>query len=169
MEAKLKQEKSIDIPELHEIEEDYYGCLDMNGFEEVKKIPSLKYCVYNYKISNVFLDKIEQIKNDISALKNRVRNYSRDLLDIDKENKEIENIVKDLDSLYKKELDDELFFRKYLLSVAKRSDVLKNECANKVYADSSEEVIFSRIKYFIKNEKKFLIYNDIIKQMNSLF
>ena len=82
-----------------------------------------------------------------------LKNYSGDLLDIDKENKKLENIDNELNSLYKKEIDEGLFFRKNLLSLAKKSDVLKNENAKKIYIDSNEKIISTRIKYFLKLKK----------------
>ena len=42
-----------------------------------------------------------------------------------------------------------------------------DDTVKSVYINSSEEVIFSRIKYYIKCEKYFLIYNEIIKQLLS--
>jgi len=165
----IKKTISNSIPELQQRIESYYGSLNINGYEDVQKIPSLKYCVYNYKISEIFLNKIEQIKKDIKELKNRLKDYSGVLLDIGNEKKKLDNIENDLNSLSKKELDEELFFRDYLVSVAKHSDVMNSENAKKVYVGSSEEIIESRIRYFLKCEKKFILYNDIINQLNNFF
>lgn len=165
----IKKKISNSIPELQQRIESYYGSLTLNGFEDVQKIPSLKYCVYSYKISNIFLNKIEQIKKDIRELKKRLKDCSGVLLDIANENKKLDSIENDLNSLFKKELDEELFFRDYMVSVAKHFDVMNSENAKKVYVDSSEEIIESRIRYFLKCEKKFLLYNDIINQINKFF
>ena len=59
------------------------------------------------------------------------------------------------------------FDRKYLGKLAKKYDTIIDDTFKSIYVNSSEEVIFSRIKYYINCEKYFLIYNEIIKQLLS--
>ena len=56
---------------------------------------------------------------------------------------------------------------KYSGKLAKKYDTIIDDTVKSIYVNSSEEVIFSRIKYYINCEKYFLIYNEIIKQLLS--
>ncbi len=55
----------------------------------------------------------------------------------------------------------------YLGKVAKKYDTIKDDTVKSIYVNSSEEVVISRIKYYISCEKHFLVINDIIKQLLS--
>ena len=59
------------------------------------------------------------------------------------------------------------FHRKYLGKIATKYDTIIDDTVKSIYVNSSEDVIFSRIKYYITCEKYFLIYNDIIKRLLS--
>ena len=65
--------------------------------------------------------------------------------------------------------DDYNFYKEYLVTAAKRRDVINNEIAKKVYVETSEEIIKSRIKKFLQQEKNFIIFNDIILQLKNIF
>ena len=41
-----------------------------------------------------------------------------------------------------------------------------NEEVKNAYFKSSEDIINSRIKYYLNKEKSFIIFTDIIKQLN---
>jgi len=72
-----------------------------------------------------------------------------------------------LDDIYKESKESFDFDRKYLGKLAKKYDTIIDDTFKSIYVNSSEEVIFSRIKYYINCEKYFLIYNEIIKQLLS--
>ena len=55
----------------------------------------------------------------------------------------------------------------YLGRVAYKYDMIKDDTIKSIYINSSEEVVISRVKYYISYEKYFLIINDIIKQLLS--
>ena len=61
------------------------------------------------------------------------------------------------------------FYSVYLGKVAKEYDDLNNNLTKNVYVKSSEEIIFAQIKYYLKCEKYFLIYNDVITRLTSFF
>ena len=154
--------------ELKEREETYCRCLNLDDFGYLT-YPSLKYTVYNMKISKEFKNKITQMKNDINELKDKLNKYKGNRFDSKKEIKKLVDIDEELATLLSKDNDDEQFYRAYLIHVAKRSDTLNNEIAKKVYISSCEQILKSRIEYFLKCEKKFLIYNDFIKQIKNFF
>jgi len=59
------------------------------------------------------------------------------------------------------------FYTTYLAKIAKKFDVFNmNEEVKNVYFKSSEDIINSRIKYYLNKEKNFIIFTDIIKQLN---
>ena len=166
MENRIRIDNKLE--ELKEREEEYYQSLNLDGFDNLK-YPSLKYAIFNMKISREFENKITIIKNDIKELKDKLNKYKGNRFDSKKEIKKLVDIDEELATLLSKDDDDEQFYRAYLIHVAKRSDILNNEIAKKVYISSSEQILKSRIEYFLKCEKKFLIYNDFIKQIKNFF
>ena len=72
-----------------------------------------------------------------------------------------------LDDISKESKESFDFDRKYLGKLAKKYDRIIDDTFKSIYVNSSEEVIFSRTKYYINCEKYFLIYNEIIKQLLS--
>ena len=72
-----------------------------------------------------------------------------------------------LDDISKESKESFDFDRKYLGKLVKKYDTIIDDTVKGIYVNSSEEVIFSRIKYYINCEKYFLIYNEIIKQLLS--
>ena len=166
MEYKLKIDNTLE--DLKEAEEIYCQSLNMDGFEDLE-FPSLKYTVFNMKISRAFRAKIANMEEDIILLKNKLNNYKGDKIDPAKENENLDDIYQKLTSLEDKDKEEEKFYEKYLIMIAKRADTLKNEPSKKVYIGSSEEILKNRIEYFLKCEKKFLIYNDKIKLLKKFF
>ena len=77
----------------------------------------------------------------------------------------MDEISKKLTALDKEAEIDTEFYTTYLAKIAKTYDILKNDDSKRVYIKSSEDIIISRIKYYLNNEKKFLYFNDIIKQL----
>ena len=62
-----------------------------------------------------------------------------------------------------------LFYKIYLAKVAKKYDVLKNKPAKNVYVNSSEDIIKSQIQFYMKCEKKFLLFKDVINKLKNFF
>ena len=166
MENRIKIDNKFE--ELKEREEIYCQCLNLDDFGHLT-YPSLKYTVYNMKISKEFKNKITQMKNDINELKDKLNKYKGNRIDSKKEIKKLDNIDGELTALLTKDNEDEEFYETYLIHIAKRADTLKNEIAKNVYTSSSEQILKSRIEYFLKCEKKFLIFNDFIQQLKYFF
>ena len=53
--------------------------------------------------------------------------------------------------------------------VAKKYDVLNNEPAKNVYINSSEDIIKSQIQFYMKCEKNFLLFKDVINKFKNFF
>ena len=156
------------LEELKEREEIYCQCLNLDDFGHLT-YPSLKYTVFNMKISKEFKNKITQMKNDINELKDKLNKYKGNRIDSREEIKKLDNIDGELTALLTKDNEDEEFYETYLIRIAKRADTLKNEVAKNVYISSSEQILKFRIEYFLKCEKKFLIFNDLIQQLKYFF
>ena len=121
------------------------------------------------EISREFENKITIIKNVIKELKDKLNKYKGNRIDSKKEIKKLDNIDGELTTLLTKDNEDEEFYETYLIHIAKRADTLKNEIAKNVYTSSSEQILKSRIEYFLKCEKKFLIFNEFIQQLKNFF
>ena len=167
MENGIELSKVLDTPdELKDAANIYYKCINLNGIEELKS-PSLKYSLYNWHLFEAFNFRRERLKTEIEKLKERLKNYKGDKLDINKEMIRLDDISSKLETFGKESNETFDFYRKYLGKLAKKYDTIIDDTVKSVYINSSEEVIFSRIKYYIKCEKYFLIYNEIIKQLLS--
>ena len=167
MENGIELSKVLDTPdELKDAANIYYKCINLNGIKLLKS-PSLKYGLYYLNLFEVFTERRERLKTEIEKLKEKLKNYKGDKIDINKEMIRLDDISSKLETLGKeaKELFD--FDLTYLGKVAKKYDTIKDDTVKSIYVNSSEEVIFSRIKYYINCEKYFLIYNEIIKQLLS--
>ena len=165
-------EKKIEIhnipKELKGREKIYYDALTTKKFPRLR-IPSLKYAVYSFEISEVFKEKIRSIKKEITELKTEINKYKGNKINIDVENKKLDEINSKLTQFLTEDSDDYNFYKEYLVTAAKRRDVINNEIAKKVYVETSEEIIKSRIKKFLQQEKNFIIFNDIILQLKNIF
>ena len=167
MENGIELSKVLDTPdELKDAANIYYKCINLNGIKSLKS-PSLKYSLYNWNLFEAFNFRRERLKTEIEKLKERLKNYKGDKLDINKEMIRLDDISSKLETFGKESNETFDFYCKYLGKLAKKYDTIIDDTVKSVYINSSEEVIFSRIKYYIKCEKYFLIYNEIIKQLLS--
>ena len=148
----------------------YYNCINLNGIETLKS-PSLKYSLYSLHLFEAFKIRNERLKTEIEKLKERLKerlkNYKGNKLDINKEMIRLDEISSKLETFGKESKESFDFYCKYLGKTAKKYDTIIDDKVKSIYINSSEEVIFSRIKYYINYEKYFLICNDIIKQLLS--
>ena len=167
MENEIELNKVLDTPdELKDVANIYYKCINLNGIESLKS-PSLKYSLYNLHLFEAFKIRNERLKTEIEKLKERLKNYKGNKLDINKEMIRLDEISSKLETFGKEAKESFDFYCKYLGKTAKKYDTIIDEKVKNIYINSSEEVIFSRIKYYINCEKYFLIYNEIIKQLLS--
>ena len=167
MENEIELNKVLDTPdELKDVANIYYKCINLNGIESLKS-PSLKYSLYNLHLFEAFKIRNERLKTEIGKLKERLKNYKGNKLDINKEMIRLDEISSKLETFGKESKESFDFYCKYLGKTAKKYDTIIDEKVKNIYINSSEEVIFSRIKYYINCEKYFLIYNEIIKQLLS--
>ena len=167
MENQIELSKVLDTPEeLKSAANIYYKCINLNGIKSLKS-PSLKYSLYNSHLFNAFSGRRQRLKTEIEKLKEKLKNYKGDKIDINKEMIRLDDISSKLETFGKeaKELFD--FDLTYLGKVAKKYDTIKDDTVKSIYVNSSEEVVISRIKYYISCEKHFLVINDIIKQLLS--
>ena len=51
----------------------------------------------------------------------------------------------------------------------KKYVVLNNEPAKNVYINSSEDIIKSQIQFYMKCEKQFLLFKDVINKLKNFF
>ena len=169
MEDQIELNKVLNTYEdLKEIAQFYYNWITLDNIKTVKS-PSLKYGFYNMNLLNAFLERINIMNTDIEKLKESLKHYSGNKVDVSEETKKLDEISNKL-NLFEKESFDEYDFNKiYLVTVAKNYDILKTDIAKNIFIKSSEDKINSRIKYYLKCEKSFLIFNDIIKQFKMFF
>ena len=167
MENEIALMKVLDIPdELKDAANIYKNCINLNGIKLLKS-PSLKYGLYYLHLFEAFTKRRERLKTEIEKLKEKLKNYKGDKIDINKEMIRLDDISSKLEVFGKeaKELFD--IDLTYLGKVAKKYDTIKDDTVKSIYVNSSEEVVISRIKYYISCEKHFLVINDIIKQLLS--
>ena len=161
MENEIELRKVLDTPdELKDAANIYYKCINLNGIKSLKS-PSLKYGLYHMHLFETFTKRRERLKAEIEKLKN----YKGDKIDINKEMIRLDDISSKLEILGKEAKEFYDFELTYLGKVAKKYDTIKDDTIKSIYVNSSEEVVISRIKYYINYEKYFLIYSDIIKQL----
>ena len=156
--------------ELKEAKEIYKKCLYANK-QELKDIkhPSLKYIIYSWKLIDAFKDRINQIKTDIIEIKEKLKNYKGVKIDVINENNKLDEYMNKLFQ-YEKEIDQTYnYYEDYLVTTAKKSDVLKNETAKNVYIKTSEDILNSFFKEIIRCEKQFLIFKDNIIKLKNIF
>ena len=114
------------------------------------------------------MNKIEQMKAEIDEIKEKLKKAKAEKYDKLIEESNLGVIYDKLTSFEKKEEEDKNYYEHYLIYVAKRSDLLKSKEGKAAYIATSEDVIKLRIQYFLKCEKFFLIYNDILNQLKIL-
>ena len=167
MENEIELRKVLDTPdELKDAANIYYKCINLNGIKGLKS-PSLKYGLYHMHLFETFTKRRERLKAEIEKLKEKLKNYKGDKIDINKEMIRLDDISSKLEILGKEAKEFYDFELTYLGKVAKKYDTIKDDTVKSIYVNSSEEVVISRIKYYISCEKHFLVINDIIKQLLS--
>ena len=98
-----------------------------------------------------------------------MNNYEGNEIDKTQENTKLSNILEKV-AIFEKECSEDYdFYEEYLITLAKRKDVLNNKIATQIYIKSSEEIIKFRIKKFLKQEKHFIIFNEIIYKLKNFF
>ena len=84
MENQIELSKVLETPdELKDAANIYYNCINLNGIETLKS-PSLKYSLYNLHLFEAFKIRNERLKTEIEKLKERLKNYKGNKLDINK-------------------------------------------------------------------------------------
>lgn len=158
-------EKSED---LKEIEEEYNSCLTLKNNGNMRS-PSLKYAYYNLNLKRLFMKKIKIIQINIDKIQKSMLNNKEKCTDNIEETVLLNDIKMKLISFENEAREKYDFNNDYLINLAKRVDKLKNPIADSVYVKASEEIIKSVIKYYVKCEKNFLLFNDNIKNLKQKF
>ena len=78
----------------------YYNCINLNGIETLKS-PSLKYSLYSLHLFEAFKIRNERLKTEIEKLKERLKTYKGDKLDINKEMIRLDDISSKLETFGK--------------------------------------------------------------------
>jgi hypothetical protein len=164
----MKNKTSEESEEIKNAEILYYRSLNI-GIDLVDDIPSLKYGIYFSNINDVYQIKIKYIKKDIDLLLKKLDEYKGSEINISEQKNKLDDINKQLDVFLKESKEDFEFYRHYLVSLAKKSDVLNNKNVTDVYIKSSEELIKNKIQYFLKKEKNFILFKDSINYLKKFF
>ena len=164
----MKNKTSEESEEIKNAEILYYRSLNI-GIDLVDDIPSLKYGIYFSNINSVYQIKIKHIKEDIDLLLKKLDEYKGSEINISEQKNKLDDINKQLDVFLKESKEDFEFYRKYLVSLAKKSDVLNNKNVTDVYIKSSEELIKNKIQFFLKKEKNFILFKDSINYLKKFF
>ena len=164
----MKNKTSEESEEIKDAEILYYRSLNIN-IDLVDDIPSLKYGIYFSNINSVYQIKIKHIKEDIDLLLKKLDEYKGSEINISEQKNKLDDINKQLDVFLKESKEDFEFYRHYLVSLAKKSDVLNNKNVTDVYIKSSEELIKNKIQFFLKKEKNFILFKDSINYLKKFF
>ena len=164
----MKNKTSEESEEIKNAEILYYRSLNIN-IDLVDDIPSLKYGIYFSNINSVYQIKIKYIKEDIDLLLKKLDEYKGSEINISEQKNKLDDINKQLDVFLKESKEDFEFYRHYLVSLAKKSDVLNNKNVTDVYIKSSEELIKNKIQFFLKKEKNFILFKDSINYLKKFF
>lgn len=164
----MKNKTSEESEEIKNAEILYYRSLNI-GVDLVDDIPSLKYGIYFSNINSVYQIKIKYIKKDIDLLLKKLDEYKGSEINISEQKNKLDDINKQLDVFLKESKEDFEFYRHYLVSLAKKSDVLNNKNVTDVYIKSSEELIKNKIQFFLKKEKNFILFKDSINYLKKFF
>ena len=164
----MKNKTSEESEEIKNAEILYYRSLNIN-IDLVDDIPSLKYGIYFNNINSVYQIKIKYIKEDIDLLLKKLDEYKGSEINISEQKNKLDDINKQLDVFLKESKEDFEFYSDYLVSLAKKSDVLNNKNVTDVYIKSSEELIKNKIQFFLKKEKNFILFKDSINYLKKFF
>lgn len=164
----MKNKTSEESEEIKNAEILYYRSLNI-GVDLVDDIPSLKYGIYFSNINDVYQIKIKHIKEDIDLLLKKLDEYKGSEINISEQKNKLDDINKQLDVFLKESKEDFEFYSDYLVSLAKKSDVLNNKNVTDIYIKSSEELIKNKIQFFLKKEKNFILFKDSINYLKKFF
>ena len=168
MEDKIGLSKALNTyDELKESAQIYHKCLNLDDIKLLAS-PSLKYGLYNLNLLNAFKARIKSLNTVIEKLKEKLKNYKGKKIDSTEEMKKLDEISHKLITIEKESEDEYDFYNEYLAKVAAKFDTLRDDTIKSIYLKSSEEIVISRIKYYLNNEKKFLIFKEIIKELTSV-
>ena len=169
MEDKIQLDKVLSTyEELKEVALLYNNSINLEKSKYLIS-PSLKYALFNFNLFKVFKARLKDINNDIENIKKNLKAYKGKEIDINEEKKRLDEASEMLRKFENEAKETYDVYKVYLAKVARKYDELNNIASKKVYIKSSEEIIFSRIKYYLECEKYFLIYNDIINQLKNFF
>ena len=165
MEDKIELNKILNTyEELKEVALLYNNSINLKDIKYLVS-PSLKYALYNLNLFEIFEARLKSIRTDIENIIKNLKNYKGREIDVIEENKRLDEASEMIRKFESEANDAYDFYRVYLAKVTKKYDDLNDISSKKVYVKSSEEIIFSRMKYYLVCEKYFLIYSDIIKQL----
>ena len=169
MEDQISLNKVLNIhKELKESAQLYYTCINIDNIRFLDS-PSLKYALYNLNLYETFKKRIKSINIDIKEQYKNLKNYKGKKINPNEELETLDEILNKLLAIEKEAKDEYMFYSEYLVKIAKMFDTLKNDISKRVYIKASEDIIISKIKYYLNYEKKFLFFNDIIKQLTTNF
>ncbi len=165
MENKIELRNTLNTyAELKECAQIYYKCLNLDAIKLLDS-PSLKYALFNLNLYEAFKDRIKSLNLVIEKLRQNLKNYKGKKIDSIEELKKLDEISHNLIAIEKQSQVDYDFYKEYLTGVAGTFDSSRDNATKSIYIKSSEEIIISRIKYYLNSEKKFLIFKDIIKEL----
>ena len=154
--------------ELKENAKLYYNCINLDNIKFLDS-PLLKYALYNLNLFQAFKKRIKYFNIDIEEVKGCLQNYKGKKINPKEEMKSLDEILNRLLAIEKEAKDEYDFYAIYLVELAKKFNILKDDISKRVYIKASEDIIISRIKYYLNYEKKFIYFNDIIKQLKTNF
>ena len=169
MEDEIGLSKALNTyEELKETTQLYYNCLNKDKMKLLVS-PLLKYALYNLNLFDAFNDRLKSMNIEIEKLKENLKNYKGKKIDANEEMKKLDGISCKLITIEKQANKEYDYYKVYLVEVAKQFDKLKNDIAKTIYIKTSEDIIISRIIYYLNYEKIFIIFNDIFKQLSTIF
>ena len=99
----------------------------------------------------------------------QLNNYKGDKISILDEKENINKIISEIIEIIKNEDNEYEYYDKFLEVIAKKSDTFKTIESKEIYKNTSEDVLYTRIKNILKYEKAFLIFKEIINKLNNYF
>ena len=169
----MKAKKEIDtffdkFEELNDKRCIYNNCFTLDN--RVKNdYPSLKYANYHMNFFNAFHNDLIALKRDAKKLLVQLNNYKGDKINTPQEKEKINKIISELIEINKNEDNEYEYYDKFLAVIAKNYDTFKTKESEDIYKNTSEDILYIRIKNFLKYEKTFIIFKEIINKLNNYF
>lgn len=157
--------------ELKEAEELYLNCLDIKDkdYWSTQQYPCLKYTLCTLLFLRTFRSKIYKIMDDIKILKTTLNDYKGAKVNAKEEIEQLDETMKKLVYFEKGANEDYIYYRHYLIDLAREFlNSINNESIKSIYINTSEEIIKSQIIYYLKYERSFLIINDNINKIKNV-